>query len=95
VHEPGFAWLRGHDPQGEIARLVAQHGHEMGPWEFVGELRTGHDLWRHDGRFCTRCGRLAAYGQRRKEDGRTALAIWGAALTEACTARQAREGGGL
>jgi hypothetical protein len=92
VKEPGFRWLTGHNPQDEIKRLTTENGHRMGEWMYVGNLRTAGDLWRHEGCACIVCGAPACYGRQQKPDGRTALALWGAALAEECPAQMgARE----
>jgi hypothetical protein len=83
----------GYDPQGRIKVLAEAHGHTLGPWEY-GER---HGPWQHEQRACTACGALAVMGHRTGRPGwgqSTALAIWGSALTAACTAGQAEAGQG-
>jgi hypothetical protein len=79
-------WIgeQGYDPQGRIKVLAEAHGHTLGPWQ-------------HEQRRCTGCGALAVMGHRTGRPGwghSTVLAIWGSALTAACTAGQAEAGQG-
>jgi hypothetical protein len=83
IHE----WITGYrlDPQNRISTIASANGHHLGQYEYVG----GEGYWVYEGRHCTHCGALAAYGNRPtgKSQPRFRMALWGSALTSPCPSR--------